>query len=387
MTARASPKSSVLLYGPRFGRSIARGVGGGTGGYTRNMQTYLSSLEIEGFALEPLFHTVRGEYSGALGIFPVRMVVDCWLIIVALLLRRPLAVHALAIYNSALPREVFLAFACNMLKTKLVYDIKGGRFITRYETSNRLYKAGVAYILRSASVVLAEGKIYQKFLFDKFGVQCHFFPNFVSSSEVPVAMPTRLAGKTLRLLFVGYCYEGKGVKSLLGGCARAAQSGLRIELAFIGQEDAAFKAFADSFSPPPSLLVKRLGVRSHGEVLAAMMHHDIYCYPTVHPGEGHSNSINEAMMSGMIIISTRHGFLREAIGEDGAYFVGSAIEEEIASAIITIAGEPDAAREKAARARARLLSEFTSDKAGCRLRVAYADMLGTAPRSSRFSAA
>ena len=108
-----------------------------------------------------------------------------------------------------------------------------------------------------------------------------------------------------------------------------------------------------------------------------MTRNDIYCYPSAHRGEGHSNSINEAMMHGMVIITTRNGFQSEVLGEDAAYFLQTATADEIAKMIISIAGDRDAAREKAYRARARLVAEFTSRQASERLRRAYARALAT----------
>ena len=377
MSAPVAPK--VLLYGPPFGRAIARGKPGGTGGYTRNMQAYLSSLELDGIVPEPLFHTVRGERSGMLETFVARMIVDCWRIAKTMIGRRPHAVHALATYRAALPREVFLAVLCRMLGVKLIYDIKAGEFATRYEQGHAAYRAAVEYVLHSASVVLVEGEAYQHFLTRRFGINSEFFPNFVPMAEVPAAVPKRLAGDVLRLLFVGYCYEDKGVKSLLEGCALAAKSGLRCELTLIGEQEPGFKAFADRFARPASMALHRLGRQPHDEVLAAMTRNDIYCYPSAHRGEGHSNSINEAMMHGMVIITTRHGFQSDVLGEDAAYFLGRATAGEIAKMIISIASDRNAAREKASCARARLVTEFTSRQASERLRRVYARALATTP--------
>ena len=370
----------VLLYGPPFGRRIARGYGGGAGGYTRNMQVYLSSLDLGGTRLAPLCHTVRGERSRILETFPARMVTDCWRIAKAVLGERPDLLHVLASYRKALPREIFLAALCRLWCVKFVYDVKAGEFARAYERGGWAYRAAIRYILGSANAVLVEGRADQVFLADRCGIQSVYFPNFVPMIEVPVEVPQRLAGRTLKLLYVGYCYEGKGVRTLLEGCALAARSGLRIEASLIGEEEAAFKVFADRFEPPPSMSLKRLGRRPHDDVLAAMAQNDIYCYPSAHPGEGHNNSINEAMMYGMVIITTRQGFLGDVLSEDAAYFLDRVTAGELAKTLIAIAGDGDRARKKASRARSWLKAEFTSTQASERLRTAYARALAELPR-------
>jgi glycosyltransferase involved in cell wall biosynthesis len=146
----------------------------------------------------------------------------------------------------------------------------------------------------------------------------------------------------------------------------------------IGEETPAFKAFADAFVAPPSMTVRRLGRTPHAEVLAAMQAHDIYCYPSAHSGEGHNNSVNEAMMYGMVILATRHGFLPEVLPEEAAHFLASATAEEIGGRLIEISHDRLEATRRAAAARSRLAAEFTSVQASRRLRLAYAPVLATA---------
>jgi len=376
--AKAGGSMTILLYGPPFGQAISGAYGGGTGGYARNMEVYLSSLDLENAVFEPLFHTVRGERRGLLGSFPLRMLIDGWRILARMIGRRPDAVHVLASYRTALPRELFLAMVCRILGVPLIYDIKAGAFISAYESGGGVYRAAVEFILRNARAVLVEGRVYQVFLRKTFGIESAYFPNFVPEREVPAQVPARLTREGLTVLYAGYCYDGKGVESLLEGCALAARSGLPVTVTLIGEETPAFKAFADAYVAPPSMTVRRLGRTPHAEVLAAMQAHDIYCYPSAHSGEGHNNSINEAMMYGMVILATRHGFLPDVLSEEAACFLASATAEEIGGRLTQIARDRAQAARKAAAARSRLAAEFTSVQASRRLRLAYAPVLATA---------
>jgi glycosyltransferase involved in cell wall biosynthesis len=377
--AQSGRPMTILLYGPPFGRAVAGAYGGGVGGYARNMEVYLSSLYLDDVTFKPLFHTVRGERGGVLGSFPLRMVVDCWRILTGIIGSRPNAVHVLASYRKALPRELFLAIVCRILGVPFVYDIKAGAFVSAYESGGGAYRAALAFILRNARAVLVEGRAYQAFLRKTFGIESTYFPNFVPAREVPPQSPARLTGEVLTVLYAGYCYEGKGVRSLLDGCALAARSGTPIAVTLIGEEPPAFTAFCDAFEAPALMTVWRLGRRPHAEVLAAMQAHDIYCYPSAHSGEGHNNSINEAMMCGMVILATRHGFLPDVLPEDAGWLFGSATAEEIGNGLIEISRNRPHARRKAAAAHCRLAAEFTSVQANHRLHAAYAPVLTIAP--------
>ena len=92
-----------------------------------------------------------------------------------------------------------------------------------------------------------------------------------------------------------------------------------------------------------------------------MLDHDVFSLPTWHPGEGHPNVINEAMMTGMVILCTRHGFLEDVLPEGGCFFVEPKNPTSIAETIATIAGDPEQARCRATKARERLRIRFTSD--------------------------
>lgn len=373
---------TVLLFGPPFGKAIAAGYGGGTGGYTRNMKVYVETLRVDGVRLEPLFRTVRGEKASFFGTYPVRFLVDCLRIHRAVRKSRPAAIHALGSYRTALPLEVLLALICRLSAIPLIYDIKAGQFVTAFEGGSWLYKAMMRFVLFSAAALLVEGQDYERFLRERFGLKSHYFPNFVPQEEVPATIPDRLSEAPLKLLYVGFCYEGKGVHQLLRGCGEAASCGISIRLTLIGEEEEKFKSFADSFSHADNLSIVRLGRRPHAEVLQHMQVNDVYCYPTAHAGEGHNNSINEAMMNGMIIVTTRHGFLESVLTENGAIFLDGTSPAQIAGAIDRISRHPIEAREIAAFARNRCLQEFTSARAGKVLEAAYRSLIGSSSAES-----
>src|SRR5208337_1967367 len=306
---------------------------------------------------------------GLLGSFPVRFLIDSWRITVKFIRRRPDAVHVLAFYKQALPREFFLAAACWLGKIPLIYDVKAGDFIDCYNRRGPFYRIMVRSILRQASVVLVEGGPYKPFLKQRFSIEAHYFPNFVPEAEVPTQVPRRLQDDELKILFVGYCHEEKGVRDLVEGCARLARANRSVALTLIGKEEVGFKAYADAFELPVRMRLQRLGRRPHPDVRAAMLENDIFCFPSRR--EGHSNAINEAMMSGMVITCTRRGFLERVVGAENGYFMDTGTADEVERSLIAIAEAPDEARARARRARAKLIAEFTSKVAVERLAVAY----------------
>jgi glycosyltransferase involved in cell wall biosynthesis len=376
MAPPTGQKRTVLLYGPSFGRSIPNAYGGGTGGYGRNMDAYLKALTLPNATFIPLYHTIRGEQNFGTITPIVRMFIDTWRIIRALILKRPAAVHVLAVYNDALPREFVLALLCMIFRVTLIYDVKAGNFIEAYEQRGALYRAMVALVVRSAALVLVEGRVYIDFMSRVFSRDARYFPNFVPDSEIPDQVPRRFQHDTTRVLFVGYCQASKGVMSLLEGCATAAAMGARIEVVLVGAEEASFTKLADEYLRDSPLRVLRMGRLPHDSVIEMMLTSDVYCYPTTFVGEGHNNSINEAMMCQLTIVTTRHGFLSDVLGPDCAVFLDNLSAESIAHHLLALVGNREESAAYGKRARARLMSDFTSTVASRLLSAYYGETFG-----------
>ena len=369
-----SPRLRILVVGPP-GVDAARAYGGGTGGYTRNMSVYLATLGDGALDLIPFHHSVRGQHRGLANTDPVRMLRDTMAFLIVCLSKRPDAVHVMAQYRGALAREYGQALICRALRIPFGYDVKAGAFASSFEAGSRRYRSLLRRVIASADLLFAEGRDTQAALRAEFGREAVYFPNFVPIEEVPEALPERLARDAIRLLFVGYCYRDKGVFDLVEGARETARAGVALELDLIGAESPDFTAWIDALPDQDGLTVRRHGKRPHEDVLAAMRAADVYAYPTSHPGEGHNNSINEAMMHGLVILTTRQGFLGDVLGGGCAFFLDRVAPASIAAMIGKIASDRAAARQVARAARQRLLEDFTDQAARDRFSNAYGRLL------------
>lgn len=365
---------NILIVGPASA-SGSRVYGGGAGGYSRNMSVYLSTLKLPGYKLVPFYHSVRGQSAGVAENPIVRLMRDTSSFIVTCLRLRPSTVHVLAQYRGALPRELAFSLVCRILRIRLVYDIKAGAFGQSYRQGGRVYKAMTRSVVHSANCLFAEGEKTRIFLRSEFGLGSVFFPNFIPDSEIPSKPSNLFAAVRLRILFVGYCYRDKGIFELVEGCRVLASMGHKIVLKIIGAESPEFTEWCDELPNVDSLDIIRCGQRPSEEVLNAMQESDVYAYPTSHPGEGHNNSINEAMMNGLVVLTTRHGFLEDVLGVDGAFFLDKVAPDQIAAALEKIKKGQEEAKLIAGRACNRFLSEFTATQSKNRFLLAYQSIL------------
>ncbi len=353
-------KIVVLLCGPTLQGKDGT-YGGGVGGYTRIMAVFLKYFKAERFVIVPCFLTIRNNKLPSFLQFPIRLTKDTFLFLFKLIKEKPSIVHILGQYRAAIPKEFLIVFFANVFNKKVLYQIIAGNFISSYHSANAINKFMIRYIMRKSKFVLSEGEIYLDFVNTLAkSKKSIFFPSFVPSERVPPLVGSKLDSDRLKVLFVGYCYEGKGVFELIRGLNLAASKGQKIELTLIGKEADDFKNWLDSYSLNKNLAINRLGVKPHEVVMENMNSNDIYFYPSKHPGEGHNNSINEAMMSYMVIVTTRIGFLPQVLG-DNAYFLDEIGDASIADIIHHISINKKEALDKALNAKLRLVANFTSD--------------------------
>lgn len=360
----------ILLVGPSSIAS-AKAYGGGMGGYVRNFSVYLTTLSIPGYSFTPFSHTVRGQSSGLRSALLFRFLNDITAFAIQCVWRRPYAVHVLAQYRGALPREFAMAIISKTLRVRFIYDIKAGAFSHAYTSRGYLYRSMVKAITALSDHILAEGQSTCGFLKNNFGREAVYFPNFVPHQEVPDKANALFIKNVLRILFVGFCYRDKGIFELVQGCQIAAHNGLLLSLEIIGAESDDFKLWADNLNLVPGFQIVRRGRLSNAEVLAAMRGVDVYAYPTYHSGEGHNNTINEAMMNGLIVLTTTQGFLNDVLGTECAYFLDEVSPSNIASALQYIDTNKKEATDKAVKARNKLINEYTSLAATNRLKAIY----------------
>ena len=362
----------ILLLGPPVGQEVRKGYGGGVGGYTRKMQLYLEHFISRNFKQVPCFQTVRGQ-SVRFGLIG-RLVTDMYRFIAGIRSERVAGVHMLGQYRGAVPREFMLALTCRLFGIPYLYEIKAGVFISWYQSTHFFNRFMIRFVLKNAAVVLGQGKPYLEFIRTHFGINGIYFPNFIATNELQTFASRALDEAQLRILFIGYAFRDKGVFELVRACRELADR-FTVRLTLVGKEHPDFKTWADGLAPQSRFQLIRKGRLPHPEVLKTYADHDIYCYPTAHQGEGHNNTINEAMMSGLVIVTTKMGFLESIIGTDRGYLMQTGSTAEIRQTIESILAEKEIARQKTANARKYLEAHFTDTAAFEKLETAYAKMI------------
>ncbi len=364
--------NSIVLCGPSTDLGT-EGYGGGKGGYVRNVSALLEYFCCDDLKMTLSPYSTRRYSPLWKFLLPFRLIAD--LRVFAGNIRRADGVHVMMNYGLAIYREFGMSIIAAAFNRPLILDIRGGAFVSWLESASWLQRAMANWVLKHATAILGQGVAVVAYLKPRYGDKVHHFPNFMQSRYLPSSVAPKLTQAELGVMFVGYCYAGKGVFELVEGCARAARTGLSLRLTLVGAESPEFAVYLDNFAPPAALRLVRRGILEFDEVQALLAAHDVFCFPTRHVGEGHPNVITEAMAHGLVIVSTRHGFITELLDETSAYFLDAGSADAVAKLLIYIDLHRDEARRRAQNARAVVQERFTEAKVLGRLRELYLAVL------------
>lgn len=365
-------KTKVLLIGPKIGFDSSS-YGQGFGGYTRNMALYLKEFQFDDITLSPFYCSQRKLNDINFISFPIRFIKDVIGFISKLILTKIDIVHILGVYLSALPREVCWVVIAKIFRKKIVYEIKAGSFISASE-KNKMHLWLSNIILHMSDLILVEGKIYIDYVYTRCGKKAIYFPNIVSYSEIAQQKEIQI-NYPLRILFVGFCYEGKGIYDLVIAL-NSQKLGLNIQLEIVGAESLDFSNWITNLPENPKVKIIRYGVRPHEFVLDRMGKNTIYLYPSRHKGEGHNNTINEAMMNSMIIVASKAGFMEDIIRDCGFLIdTTNNVIENIENSIIEIISNPEIAKRRAQNGRRKIETTYNSKIQGKVLEKLYSELV------------
>jgi glycosyltransferase involved in cell wall biosynthesis len=145
-----------------------------------------------------------------------------------------------------------------------------------------------------------------------------------------------LVGRSLLIITCARLIEAKNVGRMLEAVASANASCGNLHFLIAG--DGPLRASLESTAERLGIgeRVRFLGYLPHDELRLAYRLADVFLFPTLY--EGHPRALMEAMMSGLPVIASRHGAVRDVVqdGTDGI-LVDALDVDQIADAIVSLA--------------------------------------------------
>lgn len=275
---------------------------------------------------------------------------------------KPDILHFIVQKYRALYREYPIFKLARRMGTRTIVDVRAGTLQAMLNRPGyRLQNAMMRGLVRGEDALVLECKKDLVFVQEQFGREGLYLPNVVRQTDFHRIAPARLPlnpGQPVRLIYSGRYSAEKGVPVMLQALALLSGRGLQVELHLTGQ--AADPAIAELIrahvdSPQPGIRVIDHGWNVPDlYVLLASAH--IFVMPTRWHGEGHPNSVTEAMMAGLGMILSDWQHRADIVPERGAIVIPPEEPAALADAVTRYIDSPDLLAE-AGRTNRRYVEE------------------------------
>lgn len=287
-----------------------------------------------------------------------------------LVLFRPQIVHINTPYRWALVRDCIAIAAARAVGGRTILHFRGGDLPEMVGALPAPVRYVLLAVLRRVDRLLAlthETRLYLESVAGKESVR--YLPNFIAIDEIDP--PDRTSREApVRVLFVGWIVEAKGVRELLA----AAREVRGASFTLVGPQDPEFVTTLTGSLDALGPRVELLPPHSRDEIMKLYREADVFVLPTWR--EGFPNVVLEAMAWGLPVVATAVGAIPDVVrdGIDGMV-VPPQDAQRLAAAIQRLVDDPELRSAAGHRARRRVEQLFSSDAVLGQLEAVYEELL------------
>jgi glycosyltransferase involved in cell wall biosynthesis len=303
-------KKTIIFYAP-FGKGLLpHKIGGAENGCIKTETILIKA----GYTVIRMDKPTRSSFFR----YIVELILTWYKVFVLLKRNKQAILHVAGFYGKIIVIEYIFLFTAKLMKRQSVYEIRNGNFINEYNKRSVLYKKIVASIVKNATVVLCQGKIYVDFIKEKLHQKTYYYPNYVLDSLMENTWTSRDMHK-LKMVFFGRITPSKNIIFMINVCDELTKLGLDISLDLIGGYTEEYKKEIDvkinDFLIPAGVINIRKRINSDELYLMLKQYH-FFLFPSKEKGEGHSNALTEAMSCGVVPVVSRAGFNASIVGDE-----------------------------------------------------------------------
>jgi len=261
----------------------------------------------------------------------------------------------------AIYREWTIGYMARRASRKLVLDIRAGTVLDFLDRdAGPMGRLLFRQLVEMSDLALVQCRSFIDELRSRFPrSEFQWFPNFVRAENVrPSLRSPYEPGAPLRLVYFGWYLRQKGLLEMIEATRRCRKHGLDVELHLAGtrrEQDVA--AAVDAAAGHGVIDHGYLRPRDLWELLSSM---HVLVYPTSYWGEGHTNAINEALMSGLALLATPHKQLPYILPDEGTVWLDpTRLTDSLVVEIQTLVQHPAWVNRAGAFNRKFLLDHYT----------------------------
>jgi glycosyltransferase involved in cell wall biosynthesis len=261
---------------------------------------------------------------------------------------RPHVLHINTSYHWAMLRDGAFVWIARGLGVRTVLHFRGGDLPEFAEACPRWAARLLEATFRRTDRLVALTRHTETFLCRRHGERVRYLPNFIDCEAWDGSGRPRDDGP-VRILYVGWLIEAKGIRELL----RAFQHVSGAQLTLVGPADPDFVAGLRELTEPLGDRVRILDPRPRAELLPLYREADVFAFPTWR--EGFPNVALEAMAAGLPLVTTPVGAIPDIVrdGEEGL-IVPARDPEALGAALRRLVADPELRRKLGDNARQRV---------------------------------
>ena len=263
---------------------------------------------------------------------------------------RPDAVHVSTSGHLAFVRDAVIIRAAGLLHVPVVYNLHFGRLPDVAKANSWEWKWARRALNRADIVLALDERTASVLRVHREAAQVVVLPNPIADTrslhEPEDALRRNVA------LFVGWVIPSKGIDELVSAWSIVAPPGWTLEI--VGPGDPQYIKSLLSRALPDSITL--IGPLENSEVLERMSLSRIFLFPS--HTEGFPNAVAEAMASGLAVVATDVGAIRSMLRDGAGMVIPPKDTESLAAAVQSVVESPARREQMAARAQARVCTEF-----------------------------
>ena len=245
---------------------------------------------------------------------------------------------------------------------KVVCHLRGGNFRNWYDSASSITRFLVRTVHSLVDCQIVLGECLRSLFKDIVADEKIFVVPNGADYRMPVLEKT---GKDIKVLFLANFIKTKGVRDVLHSVPDVYAEHGNVVFVFAGswQDTAVRDEFESFLKAHGNLPVKLVGPVTGDRKKQLLASADIFVFPSYYPPEGHPWVIVEAMATGLPVISTDQGAIKESVidGRNG-FIIEKQSPRQVAEKIKFLIENPELRIQMGKESRRLYLENFTEEK-------------------------
>jgi glycosyltransferase involved in cell wall biosynthesis len=303
--------NKIIFFGPVQPNNINI-VGGGESGNRKTIEL-LKGLGYEVNILE------KPYLSNGRLLYMKTLFFNFFKIIYLVIFNKFKKIHITGYYINSIYYEFVVVVLSKILGIEILYEIRAGGMIESYQIKSDIYKFFFKKTLIFSDTILCQGDEYVRFIEDKYKLKSYYYPNFILDKFIEINdVDERLRQDKIELVYFGRVNESKNISFIIEICEELYSKKANFHLEIIG-------AYTKEYFDFLNKKIIKAGLQSYISVLPPMNFDDLkqrlkkkhfFLFPTNEKREGHSNSLTEAMIFGVVPIVSDRGFNKTIVNNE-----------------------------------------------------------------------